>query len=107
MRIAVEGCMHGDLDTVYKSLQYAEMKHSIKIDLLLCCGDFQVFFFIVQVPKFRLLKSLKYAYKDTQLLFCCFQLLFIVEVVKFLLLKALNIASKNTQLYFVVVIFRL
>lgn len=33
--------MHGDLDTVYKALQYAERKHSFKIDLLLCCGDFQ------------------------------------------------------------------
>ncbi|KAG2700391.1 hypothetical protein I3760_07G228200 [Carya illinoinensis] len=41
MRIAVEGCMHGDLDTVYKTLQYAEKKHGFKIDLLLCCGDFQ------------------------------------------------------------------
>ena len=42
MRIAVEGCMHGDLDTVYKTLQYAETKNNFKIDLLLCCGDFQV-----------------------------------------------------------------
>nr|XP_023927815.1 lariat debranching enzyme isoform X2 [Quercus suber]POE91491.1 lariat debranching enzyme [Quercus suber] len=41
MRIAVEGCMHGDLDTVYKTLQYAETKNNFKIDLLLCCGDFQ------------------------------------------------------------------
>ncbi|KAF5456849.1 hypothetical protein F2P56_026283 [Juglans regia] len=41
MRIAVEGCMHGDLDTVYRTLQYAEKKHGFKIDLLLCCGDFQ------------------------------------------------------------------
>lgn len=42
MRIAVEGCMHGDLDTVYKTLQYAQTKNNFKIDLLLCCGDFQV-----------------------------------------------------------------
>ncbi|KAH7523932.1 hypothetical protein FEM48_Zijuj06G0064600 [Ziziphus jujuba var. spinosa] len=41
MKIAVEGCMHGDLDAVYKTLQYYERVHNTKIDLLLCCGDFQ------------------------------------------------------------------
>ncbi|KAK1550255.1 hypothetical protein Q3G72_016222 [Acer saccharum] len=41
MRIAVEGCMHGDLDNVYKTLQYMETINNYKIDLLLCCGDFQ------------------------------------------------------------------
>lgn len=43
MKIAVEGCMHGDLDNVYKTLKYYERVHDTKIDLLLCCGDFQVF----------------------------------------------------------------
>ncbi|GKV03135.1 hypothetical protein SLEP1_g15491 [Rubroshorea leprosula] len=41
MRIAVEGCMHGDLDKVYTTIQYIESTQNIKIDLLLCCGDFQ------------------------------------------------------------------
>ncbi|KAL3747912.1 hypothetical protein ACJRO7_016691 [Eucalyptus globulus] len=41
MKIAVEGCMHGDLDGVYKTLQYIERQRGIKVDLLLCCGDFQ------------------------------------------------------------------
>ncbi|PON94587.1 Calcineurin-like phosphoesterase [Trema orientale] len=41
MKIAVEGCMHGDLDNVYKTLQYLERVQNTKIDLLLCCGDFQ------------------------------------------------------------------
>ncbi|CAL0319121.1 unnamed protein product [Lupinus luteus] len=41
MKIAVEGCMHGDLDTVYKTLQHLEKCNNTKIDLLLCCGDFQ------------------------------------------------------------------
>ncbi|XP_021900132.1 lariat debranching enzyme isoform X2 [Carica papaya] len=41
MKIAVEGCMHGDLDKVYKTIQYMEQIHTTKIDLLLCCGDFQ------------------------------------------------------------------
>ncbi|KAK9270724.1 hypothetical protein L1049_026307 [Liquidambar formosana] len=41
MRIAVEGCMHGDLDNVYSTLLYLEKVENTKIDLLLCCGDFQ------------------------------------------------------------------
>ncbi|KAJ9674110.1 hypothetical protein PVL29_023578 [Vitis rotundifolia] len=41
MRIAVEGCMHGDLDNVYSTLQYLEKVENTKIDLLICCGDFQ------------------------------------------------------------------
>ncbi|XP_009786406.2 lariat debranching enzyme isoform X2 [Nicotiana sylvestris] len=41
MRIAVEGCMHGDLDNVYATLLQLQEVENIKIDLLLCCGDFQ------------------------------------------------------------------
>jgi lariat debranching enzyme len=41
MKIAVEGCMHGDLEKVYKTLQHLEKTQNTKIDLLLCCGDFQ------------------------------------------------------------------
>ncbi|XP_020702334.1 lariat debranching enzyme isoform X2 [Dendrobium catenatum] len=41
MKIAVEGCMHGDLDKVYATLKRLEEAESTKIDLLLCCGDFQ------------------------------------------------------------------
>ncbi|XP_027774135.1 lariat debranching enzyme-like [Solanum pennellii] len=41
MRIAVEGCMHGDLDNVYATLLHLQEVQNIKIDLLLCCGDFQ------------------------------------------------------------------
>ncbi|KAI3426524.1 DBR1 domain-containing protein [Psidium guajava] len=41
MKIAVEGCMHGDLDNVYKTLEYVERQRDIKVDLLICCGDFQ------------------------------------------------------------------
>ncbi|XP_042508979.1 lariat debranching enzyme isoform X3 [Macadamia integrifolia] len=41
MRIAVEGCMHGDLDNVYATLLHLEKVENTKIDLLLCCGDFQ------------------------------------------------------------------
>uniref|UniRef100_A0A5B6ZRQ0 Lariat debranching enzyme C-terminal domain-containing protein n=1 Tax=Davidia involucrata TaxID=16924 RepID=A0A5B6ZRQ0_DAVIN len=41
MKIAVEGCMHGDLDNVYATLLYLQEVEKTKIDLLICCGDFQ------------------------------------------------------------------
>ncbi|KHG09875.1 Lariat debranching enzyme -like protein [Gossypium arboreum] len=41
MKIAVEGCMHGDLDKVYDTIKYIENIRNIKIYLLLCYGDFQ------------------------------------------------------------------
>lgn len=42
MQIAVEGCCHGDLDKIYATLQAMEIKEGRSIDLLICCGDFQV-----------------------------------------------------------------
>lgn len=33
--------MHGDLDNVYATLKHLEKVENTKIDLLLCCGDFQ------------------------------------------------------------------
>lgn len=42
VQIAVEGCMHGELDIVYDTLRRLEEAEGVKIDLLLCCGDFQV-----------------------------------------------------------------
>ncbi len=42
MQIAIEGCCHGDLDKIYSTLQYLESRQRTKIDLLICCGDFQV-----------------------------------------------------------------
>lgn len=35
VRIAVEGCAHGELDAIYDRLKGSE------VDLLLCCGDFE------------------------------------------------------------------
>ncbi|KAF3780103.1 Lariat debranching enzyme [Nymphaea thermarum] len=40
-QIAVEGCMHGELDNVYSTLKYLEEVENTKVDLLICCGDFQ------------------------------------------------------------------
>lgn len=41
MKIAVEGCCHGELDKIYETIGYLEEKEGVKVDLLLCCGDFQ------------------------------------------------------------------
>ncbi|XP_070693914.1 lariat debranching enzyme [Pempheris klunzingeri] len=41
MKIAVEGCCHGELDKIYETIGYLEKKEEVKVDLLLCCGDFQ------------------------------------------------------------------
>nr|XP_012233095.1 PREDICTED: lariat debranching enzyme [Linepithema humile] len=41
MRIAVEGCAHGELEIIYETIQEIEKVDGRKIDLLICCGDFQ------------------------------------------------------------------
>ncbi len=41
-QIAIQGCCHGELDKIYETMQQLEESQGIKIDLLLCCGDFQV-----------------------------------------------------------------
>ena len=41
MKIAVEGCCHWELDKIYETIAFLEEKENIKVDLLLCCGDFQ------------------------------------------------------------------
>ncbi|GBM96112.1 Lariat debranching enzyme [Araneus ventricosus] len=41
MKIAVEGCAHGELDKIYETIDLLEKKNNIKIDMLLICGDFQ------------------------------------------------------------------
>ena len=44
MRIAIEGCTHGELEKTYETIAAAEKEAGgagNKIDLLLCCGDFQ------------------------------------------------------------------
>lgn len=41
MKIAIEGCMHGDLNNVYATLLHLQQLQNTQIDLLICCGDFQ------------------------------------------------------------------
>lgn len=41
MKIAIEGCAHGELEIIYNTLFEIEKNSGNKIDLLICCGDFQ------------------------------------------------------------------
>lgn len=43
MKIAIEGCSHGELNKIYDTIEYIQSTQNIKIDLLICCGDFQSF----------------------------------------------------------------
>ena len=40
--MVVEGCCHGELDKIYETILRVEEREGLKIDLLICCGDFQV-----------------------------------------------------------------
>lgn len=41
MKLAIQGCTHGELSTIYASVLRAEAEQRIKVDALLLCGDFQ------------------------------------------------------------------
>jgi hypothetical protein len=41
LNVMVEGCCHGELDAIYHNIALVEQNQSLKVDLLLCCGDFQ------------------------------------------------------------------
>lgn len=43
MRIAIEGCAHGELEKIYATIAALEATTPDQppVDLLLCCGDFQ------------------------------------------------------------------
>ncbi|CAB1120964.1 unnamed protein product [Ectocarpus sp. CCAP 1310/34] len=41
LNIVVEGCCHGELPAIYASVLKMEQIKGIKVDLLICCGDFQ------------------------------------------------------------------
>jgi hypothetical protein len=43
LRLAVAGCSHGQMDTIYERLNNMERQRNVKFDLLICCGDFQVY----------------------------------------------------------------
>nr|SVE88021.1 EOG090X06RW [Daphnia similis] len=41
MIVAIEGCAHGELDQIYRSVENLSRQRNVKVDLLICCGDFQ------------------------------------------------------------------
>lgn len=41
MKVAIVGCSHGELDKIYSAIEYIQKENNIKLNLLLCCGDFQ------------------------------------------------------------------
>lgn len=41
MKVAVEGCAHGELDKIYETIKGIESQYQFTVDLLIICGDFQ------------------------------------------------------------------
>ncbi|KAA8893990.1 lariat debranching enzyme, C-terminal domain-containing protein [Sphaerosporella brunnea] len=41
LRVAVEGCGHGQLHVIYDAIQKAQEENDFMVDLLIVCGDFQ------------------------------------------------------------------
>lgn len=41
MKIAIVGCAHGELQNIYDNIEFLQEKDGIKVDVLICCGDFQ------------------------------------------------------------------
>ncbi|CRH01683.1 RNA lariat debranching enzyme, putative [Plasmodium relictum] len=41
MIIAIVGCTHGELNLIYSTLNKIEEENNFKVDLLICCGDFE------------------------------------------------------------------
>uniref|UniRef100_A0A0N4ZNP2 DBR1 domain-containing protein n=1 Tax=Parastrongyloides trichosuri TaxID=131310 RepID=A0A0N4ZNP2_PARTI len=41
INIVISGCTHGELDILYKSVGELETQSGKKVDLIICCGDFQ------------------------------------------------------------------
>eukprot|EP00111_Clytia_hemisphaerica_P002923 TCONS_00008289-protein len=70
MKIAIEGCAHGELNKIYESIQYIQGREKIKIDLLICCGDFQSvrnkddMLSMAVPPKYREMKDFPDYYSD-------------------------------------------
>lgn len=39
MKVCIEGCAHGDLDSIYRQIAIYEQNMGCKVDLLICCGE--------------------------------------------------------------------
>lgn len=58
LNIGVVGCSHGDLDVIYETCLNYQDRNKCKLDLLICCGDFEVFFSFSQRKAVRNQKDL-------------------------------------------------
>jgi len=45
VNVAYVGCLHGGLTKMYYEVNKYEKTYNKKIDLVICCGDFQVNFY--------------------------------------------------------------
>lgn len=41
LKVAVQGCCHGELNSIYSHVAKLEAQNGYKVDLLLICGDFE------------------------------------------------------------------
>lgn len=41
MKVCVIGCVHGEIDDLYAAVRETEERMGAKVDVVLCCGDFQ------------------------------------------------------------------
>ncbi|CAG9127968.1 unnamed protein product [Plutella xylostella] len=41
MKIAIEGCAHGELEKIYRCIRLLQKRCNFELGLLICCGDFQ------------------------------------------------------------------
>eukprot|EP00192_Tetraselmis_astigmatica_P005189 CAMPEP_0117670614 /NCGR_PEP_ID=MMETSP0804-20121206/12866_1 /TAXON_ID=1074897 /ORGANISM="Tetraselmis astigmatica, Strain CCMP880" /LENGTH=454 /DNA_ID=CAMNT_0005478963 /DNA_START=166 /DNA_END=1526 /DNA_ORIENTATION=+ len=41
IRVVIEGCGHGELEKIYQTVADMEKAQGFKIDMVICCGDFQ------------------------------------------------------------------
>ncbi|KAL8273922.1 hypothetical protein Esti_002245 [Eimeria stiedai] len=61
--VAVNGCCHGELDALYALVERMQKEENIKVDLVICCGDFESLRstddlrFFCAPPKYRKLKD--------------------------------------------------
>ncbi len=52
-QVAVVGCSHGELDNIYAAITNLSTAHGVDVDLLVCCGDFQVCYCCFIFSSFR------------------------------------------------------
>lgn len=74
IQVAIEGCCHGELDNIYATLAHLEKVEGKKVDLLICCGDFQVSMQLLTFPalqKFILIQQRSSRQKGYRSASCC------------------------------------